>query len=225
MRRLVIAIALCFALSLPLGARESLISKARELLEELEESVDRSLFTSLLRRAEGVAIFPEVKRVGLFLGGYFGKGLVLREDENGRFFGPAFFKIEGLSVGPQVGIQVQGLVLLLMNREGIETFYKDGFTLGGNISIAAGPLGRGFSAGVDTELSSSIYAYAIARGFFAGISIEGARIRDNKKANEAFFGRKISVQEILTGKQAEDSATRELIRTIRRLRLGKGEET
>ncbi|MEN3186992.1 MAG: lipid-binding SYLF domain-containing protein [Atribacterota bacterium] len=225
MKRLLIAIILCFVIALPLLARENLIIQSRELLEELEESVDRSLFTSLLRRAEGVAIFPEVKRVGLFLGGYFGEGLVLRKDKKGRFFGPAFLKIEGLSVGPQIGVQVQGLVLLLMNRQGIEAFYKDGFTLGGNISIAAGPLGRGFSAGVDTELSSSIYAYAIARGFFAGISIEGARIRDNKKANEAFFGRKTSVQEILTEKQAEDRATRELIRTIRRLRLGEGEET
>lgn len=225
MKRFTLVLFLVFLCCAPLGAKERLILQAQELLGELEESVDRSLFASLLRRAEGIAIFPEVKRVGLVVGGYFGEGLVLREDENGQFFGPAFFKIEGLSVGPQIGVQVQGLVLLLMNREGIEAFYKDGFTLGGNISIAAGPLGRGFSAGVDTGFTSSIYAYAIARGFFAGISLEGARVRENRKANEAFFGRKISPREILTEKRVQDRATRELLQTIRKLRLGKGEET
>ncbi|MGC8778970.1 MAG: lipid-binding SYLF domain-containing protein, partial [Candidatus Caldatribacteriaceae bacterium] len=181
MKRFALVLFLIAVLSVPLEAKEKLILQAQELLSVLEESVDRSLFAALLRRAPGIAIFPEVKRVGLVVGGYFGEGLVLREDEKGQFFGPAFLKIEGLSVGPQIGVQVQGLVLLLMNREGIEAFYEDGFTLGGSISIAAGPLGRGFSAGVDTGFTSSIYAYAVARGFFAGISLEGARVRENEK--------------------------------------------
>jgi lipid-binding SYLF domain-containing protein len=217
---------LCFLVfAAPLQAGEKLITQAQEVLEELRESLDRSLFAALLKRAEGIAIFPEVKRVGLVVGGYFGEGLVLREDEEGRFFGPAFFRIEGVSVGPQIGIQSQGLVLLLMNRAGVEAFYKDGFTLGGNISITAGPVGRGFSAGVDTELSSSIYAYAISRGLFVGASLEGSRIREDERANQQFFGRKISAREILTGKPVEDRATRELLQIIKKIRLGEGEET
>ncbi|MGQ9747631.1 MAG: lipid-binding SYLF domain-containing protein [Candidatus Caldatribacteriaceae bacterium] len=94
-----------------------------------------------------------MKRVGLVVGGYFGNGLLLREDERGRFFGPAFFRIEGVSIGPQIGIQSQGLVLLVMNQTGIEAFYQDGITLGGSLSVAAGPVGRGISAGIDSELS------------------------------------------------------------------------
>jgi len=87
---------LCFLVfAAPLQAGEKLITQAQEVLEELRESLDRSLFAALLKRAEGIAIFPEVKRVGLVVGGYFGEGLVLREDEEGRFFGPAFFRIEG----------------------------------------------------------------------------------------------------------------------------------
>jgi len=112
-----------------------------------------------------------------------------------------------------------------MNRAGVEAFYKDGFTLGGNISITAGPVGRGFSAGVDTELSSSIYAYAISRGLFVGASLEGSRIREDERTNQQFFGRKISAREILTGKPVEDRATRELLQIIKKIRLGEGEET
>ncbi|MGQ9474134.1 MAG: lipid-binding SYLF domain-containing protein [Candidatus Caldatribacteriaceae bacterium] len=144
---------LCFFLSFWVEAQEKLITQAIEALEELQGSLDQPLFAFLLKRAEGIAIFPEVKRVGLVVGGYFGNGLLLREDERGRFFGPAFFRIEGVSIGPQIGIQSQGLVLLVMNQTGIEAFYQDGITLGGSLSVAAGPVGRGISAGIDSELS------------------------------------------------------------------------
>lgn len=216
---------LCFFLSFCAEAQEKLITQAIEVLEELQESLDQPLFTFILQRAEGILIFPEVKRIGLVVGGYFGNGFLLREDEKGRFFGPAFFRIEGVSIGPQIGIQSQGLVLLVMNRAGIESFCQDGVILGGNISVTAGPVGRGISAGVDLELSSGIYSYAISRGLFVGISLEGARIRENQRVNERFFGRRITSREILTQKMVEDPATFKLLRIIKRIRLGKGEET
>ncbi len=206
-----------------LEPRERVLTQAIEILEELEEAPDSFLFTSLLKKAEGIAIFPEVKRVGVVVGASFGEGFMLREDENGRFFGPAFLKMEGLSIGPQLGVQSQGLVLLLMNRAGIEAFYQDGVTLGGNVSVTAGPIGRSFSAGIDTDFSSSIYSYAISRGLFVGLSLEGVHVKADRRANERFFGKKLSLQEILTSHPAQDALTQKLVRLIKKLQE-KGEE-
>jgi len=202
----------------PLAASEiDLINKAIELVYDLYQAPDRAPFLELLKRAEGIAIFPEVRRVGMVIGGYTGEGIVLRRDR-GYWYGPAFFRLEGLSIGPHFGVEVQGLVLLLMNKSGMEVFYQGGATtLSGSLGIAAGPVGRSFSFGVDTELQASIYSYSISRGLFWGASIEGAKLEENKRAAQRFYQKELSSREILTSYPAEETATRNLTRLLEKL--------
>ncbi len=194
-----------------------LINKAIELIYDLSQAPDRAPFLELLKRAEGIAIFPEVRRVGMVIGGYSGEGIVLRRDR-GYWYGPAFFRLEGISLGPHFGVEVQGLVLLLMNRSGMEIFYQGGATtLSGSLGIAAGPIGRSFSLGVDTELQASIYSYSLSRGLFWGASLEGAKLVENERAAQRFYQKRISSREILTSYPAEETATRNLTRLLEKL--------
>ncbi len=194
-----------------------LINKAIELIYDLSQAPDRAPFLELLKRAEGIAIFPEVRRVGMVIGGYSGEGIVLRRDR-GYWYGPAFFRLEGISLGPHFGVEVQGLVLLLMNRSGMEIFYQGGATtLSGSLGIAAGPIGRSFSLGVDTELQASIYSYSLSRGLFWGASLEGAKLVENERAAQRFYQKRISSREILTSYPVEETATRNLTRLLENL--------
>ena len=194
-----------------------LINKAIELIYDLSQAPDRAPFLELLKRAEGIAIFPEVRRVGMVIGGYSGEGIVLRRDR-GYWYGPAFFRLEGISLGPHFGVEVQGLVLLLMNRSGMEIFYQGGATtLSGSLGIAGGPIGRSFSLGVDTELQASIYSYSLSRGLFWGASLEGAKLVENERAAQRFYQKRISSREILTSYPVEETATRNLTRLLENL--------
>lgn len=219
-RRLIIVtlilLLIVFVPSLPASER-GLINEAIELIYDLSQAPDRAPFLELLKRAEGIAIFPEVRRVGMVIGGYSGEGIVLRRDR-GYWYGPAFFRLEGISLGPHFGVEVQGLVLLLMNNSGMEIFYQGGATtLSGSLGIAAGPIGRSFSLGVDTELQASIYSYSLTRGLFWGVSLEGARLVENKKAAQRFYQKQLSSREILTSYPAEETATRNLTRLLENL--------
>jgi lipid-binding SYLF domain-containing protein len=153
----------------------------------------------------------------MVIGGYSGEGVALRRDK-GYWYGPAFFRLEGISIGPHFGVEVQGLVLLLMNKSGMEVFYKGGATtLSGSLGLAAGPVGRNFSLGVDTELQASIYSYSISRGLFWGASLEGAKLEENKKAAQRFYKKNLSSREILTSYPVEETATRNLTRLLEKL--------
>lgn len=202
----------------PLAANEiDLINKSIELIYDLSQAPDRAPFLELLKQAEGIAIFPEVRRVGMVVGGYSGEGVVLRRDK-GYWYGPAFFRLEGISIGPHFGVEVQGLVLLLMNKSGMEVFYQGGATtFSGNLGIAAGPVGRSFSLGVDTELQASIYSYSLSRGLFWGASLEGAKLEENKKTAQRFYKKSLSSREILTSYPVEETATRNLTRLLEKL--------
>ena len=194
-----------------------LINKSIELIYDLSQAPDRAPFLELLKGAEGIAIFPEVRRVGVMIGGYTGEGIVLRRDR-GYWYGPAFFRLEGISVGPHFGVEVQGLVLVIMNESGMEVFCQGGATtLSGNLSIAAGPVGRSFSLGVDTELQASIYSYSLSRGLFLGASLEGAKLEENKQAIKYFYKKELSSREILTSYPVEETATRNLTRLLEKL--------
>jgi len=180
---------------------EEIINQSIEALYDLSKVADNDVFFYLLERAEAIAVFPKVVRLGIGLGAQFGEGIVYRKElGKNTWYGPAFYKIYGVSFGPQAGIQSTSLVLLIMNQEGMSVFYGDGLTLGGNIGVAAGPIGRSFSAEVDIGLKSSIYSYSQSRGLYIGLSVQGAQIKQNHQANRQLYGQKIDSEEILTTK-------------------------
>lgn len=197
------------------------IDEAAKVLREMSEQTDIQSMVDMLRQAEGVAIFPSVIKAGLMLGGRYGEGLVLRYDSKNRtWYGPSFVTIKGLSYGLQFGVQSTALVLVITNERGMDTFMGgDKVTLGGDLSVAAGPLGRHAEAGTDLELKASIYSYSMSKGIFAGMSLEGAVITVDEAANREFWGRSLSPQEILKKHRAAgdvESLTGELNRLLRK---------
>lgn len=118
----------------------------------------------------------------------------VRDRSTGTWNAPGFVKLTGGSIGWQIGVQAIDLVLVVMNREGVDKLLTSEFTLGGNASVAAGPVGRSAEASTDALMTAKILAYSRARGLFAGATIEGSSLRSDDDANRDFYGRKVSAE-------------------------------
>lgn len=169
---------------------EKHIRKSAELLTKMQRQSDSESLTDTLRSAKAVAIFPSTTQVGLGIGGMYGEGLVLVRGSNGSWLGPSFVSLTGGSIGFQIGAKSVGLVLVINNDNGLQVFTGGkSFKLGGDVSIAAGPVGRDASAATDSRVEASIYSYSMSKGLFAGVSLSGSTINVNGDANKAYWGR------------------------------------
>lgn len=201
----------------PMGAEaaktpQGIIDQSAEVLREMAIECNTENMGMLLKEAKGVAIFPSVIKAGFLVGGRYGEGLVLRRDTaGGGWFGPNFVTISGASLGFQVGVQSTALVLIIMNDRGMQGFTEGKFTLGGDVAAAAGPVGH--QKGKSTDFKSSIYTYALSKGLFAGVSLEGAGIEDLKEANLNFWGSALAGDQILS-KKSEDTRVAALVQEI-----------
>ncbi len=199
MRKPVFVLLLVPAFFFGATATERLIS-GLDILKELSNIPDSGAFVELLRQSEGIVVYPALFRIGVFaIGGQYGEGFVLRRDpDTGEWYGPIFTKLTGLSLGPQIGVQNVGLVLVLMNQKAVESFASGSVTLGGNVSIAAGPMGRSLSADTDYKMQAAIYSYSVSKGFFAGLSLQGSIVQVDEEANRDFYGKPVSALETIT---------------------------
>ncbi len=179
------------------------IRDSMEVLSEIQRIPEKSIPDELLSRCRGVAIFPNVYKVGFLVGASFGHGVLLAKDMNtGKWHGPAFLTIGGGSLGWQIGVQAMDLVLVIMNERGVEAFMHNNLTLGGDIAVAAGPVGRKLKMSTDIGLRAEVYSYSRTKGFFAGISLAGAYLGHDYQEDEAFYGMACTPREILTGRLA-----------------------
>jgi lipid-binding SYLF domain-containing protein len=186
----------------------SRIGDAVQVLREMSGKSDVTAMARLVREARGVAIFPTVLKAGLGLGGRFGEGLLLRRDaQTGQWSGPYFIELKGVSYGPQVGVQSTALVLVISNEQGMKGFTGDKVTLGGELSVAAGPVGRQAGAATDVDLKASIYSYSISKGLFAGASLEGSVIQADEKANRDYWGAALTADQMLARPAGEAAAS------------------
>jgi lipid-binding SYLF domain-containing protein len=181
------------------------IAESVETLNELTRIPADAIPAYLLQRAEAIVVIPSLVRGGFIIGAKHGKGVIsvrnrataAADATSSAWSAPAFVNLTGGSIGWQIGAESVDLVLLVMNREGIDRLLEDKFTLGGNLSVAAGPVGRSADAATNVRLDSQILAYSRAKGLFAGATFEGAALHANDSANKAFYGREISLREIL----------------------------
>ena len=194
---------------------EERIRDAVLAIREIKDQPDAEGMISLLRQAKGVAIFPSVIKVGFGLGGQYGTGILLSKDEQGDWYGPSFIDIKGISYGWQIGYQSVALVMVIANERGMENFKDGNLKLGGDISIAAGPMGRRGEVGTDLKLESSVYSYSMARGLFAGISLDGSLISNEQDMNRHYWGRKSANQ--IFSEKVEDPRVLALISEIETL--------
>ena len=173
------------------------LNRATEVFREIMRTPDKGIPGDLLDKAECVAIVPGLKKAGLGIGGKYGKGLVMCRQAKRTFSAPSFITIEGGSVGFQIGVQQTDVVMLIMNRKGIEKLIGDKFTLGADASAAAGPVGRDASAQTNVRLDAEILTYSRSKGLFAGVSLSGATLRQDKSDNRDFYGKEMDARAIL----------------------------
>ncbi len=171
---------------------EKKLSKSAELMESLLE-IDETVPKSLLERSEGIIIIPGLVNAGFLVGGKRGKGIATIFEDDGTLAKPVFVQLTGGSIGFQAGVQSIDLVLLVKSKETLLTLGKSDFTLGGDISVAAGPIGRNSSARTNEDFSAEIISYSKSKGLFAGISLDGALLKVDKKLNRDFYGKKVNI--------------------------------
>jgi len=177
---------------------------------EIMSAPDKSIPRDLLDRSTCVAIVPGLKRAGFIVGAKYGKG-VLTCRTPGGWSAPSTIRIEGGSVGLQIGAGETDLVLLVMNERGKTKLLEDKFTVGGDASVMAGPVGRSAQAATDAQLHAEILAYSRARGLFGGVTLEGATLRPDTDDNHDIYGPKARQSEIVSGKYPATAAAQPLI--------------
>jgi lipid-binding SYLF domain-containing protein len=202
------------------------IQKSIAVLRDLTTAPEEGIPQYLLERAEAIVVIPSLVRGGFIVGAKHGKGVVsVRDRANNTWSPPAFMNMTGGSIGWQIGAEAVDLVLLVMNKNGVDELLEDRFTLGGNLSVAAGPVGRSASAATNAQVSSQIVAYSKAKGLFAGATLEGAALHEDDDSNEAFYGSELPARTILAGRPA-GAATPPAVSmwrdTLQRLTMPKG---
>ena len=165
------------------------ISDSILVLEEMMAAGDKAVPASILEKAVGVAVFPSLLKGGFFVGGQRGHGILSVRDKKTRLWSaPAFLTITGGSIGAQIGGQAIDLILVVNDERGLEQLVKNQFKVGADAGVAAGPVGREAAAATDIQMRAKILSYSRARGLFAGMTINGSTIRQDRDANERFYG-------------------------------------
>ena len=168
------------------------------VFDEAMKMDDRSIPEDLLRKAQCIAIVPGLKKGAFVVGAKYGRGFVSCRTSTG-WSAPAGIKVEGGSVGFQIGGTEIDVILAIMNERGVQRLLSNEFTLGADASVAAGPLGRTASAQTDAAMTAEILSWSRSRGVFAGVALEGATLRGDDDANLDLYGRRLDIKTIVTG--------------------------
>lgn len=187
------------------------IDQAVTIIQRFQEIPEKSIPTAVLRDAKGLAVLTVVK-AGFIVSGRGGKGLVVARTQKG-WSGPSAIGTGGAGFGLQIGGQVSEFIVILNTDEAIRAFSKEGsLTLGADVSVAAGPVGRSAEVGVTPV--AAVYTYSRSQGLFAGISLEGTVVATRDDANAKYYGRAVTPQEILTGKVKVPAGAKKLQKVL-----------
>jgi lipid-binding SYLF domain-containing protein len=210
---LAFALAAALILSLSTEAQEgpnsdesSRIRESTTVLNEVMTTADTAIPASIASRAEGIAIFPGTLKAGFIFGGMRGRGILSARTEGG-WSAPTFMTLTGGSVGLQIGGQAADLVLIIMNRRGLEQFVRNQFKFGADAAVAAGPVGRDAQATTDLQLRAEILSYSRARGLFAGVTVNGSTVRADLDANQRFYGKRLTGPQLVLDNAAIETPT------------------
>ncbi|MEO7067621.1 MAG: lipid-binding SYLF domain-containing protein [Rhodanobacter sp.] len=174
-------------------------TNAVRVLNEIMAAPDKSIPEDLLKDARAVAVIPDMIKAGFIFGGRRGEGLISVKSPDGTWSNPSFISMTGGSVGFQIGVSSTDVVLIFRTQRGVDSIVRGKFTLGGDASVAAGPVGRTASAATDGKLKAEIYSYSRSRGLFAGVALDGSALRIDYDANEAVYGAGITPRRIFEG--------------------------
>lgn len=179
---------------------EDRLNASADTLTDMMKASDKGIPQGLLDKARCVVVIPGMKKAGFIFGAKYGSGFaVCRRSGGSGWSAPAAMIVEGGSVGFQIGLSETDVVLLVMNDGGMRHLLSDKFTIGGDATAAAGPIGRDASAQTDAMMNAEMLSYSRSSGLFAGISLEGATLRPDEDADRDLYARNATNREILTG--------------------------
>jgi lipid-binding SYLF domain-containing protein len=194
---------------------EKRIQNAATVLNEIMESKDSSIPSKIMSEAECVAVVPNMVKIALGFGGSHGKGVATCKTASG-WSAPAPFAITGGSWGLQIGGQAVDLVLLAMNKKGMDALLSSKFKIGADASAAAGPVGRAGEASTDWKMKSELLTYSRARGIFAGIDLSGAKVSQDKDETRILYGKMVPFATILGGKVTPPAGSEPFLAAVRK---------
>lgn len=191
------------------------LTDAGKVLNELTQAPDQGIPETVLAEAKCVAIVPDMVKGGFVIGGQHGRGVATCRTSSG-WTAPAFFTLTGGSWGAQIGAESVDLVMLIMNEQGMEQLLSSNWKFGGEGSVAAGPLGREASANTDWKLRAQVLTYSRTRGLFAGLSLNGANVRQDDDSTRSFYGKDYDFRTLLTGKVPAPAQARDFLASVRK---------
>jgi SH3 domain-containing YSC84-like protein 1 len=204
---------LCWAGSAREDATDRL-DNATKVLHEIMGIPDKGIPEEVLEHAKCVAVVPNMVKGGFIFGAKGGKGVATCRTATG-WSAPAFITISGGSWGLQIGVEAVDVVMIIQNEKGMQRLLSSNFQVGGDASAAAGPVGRHAEAGTNWKMDTEILTYSRAKGAFAGLTLEGASIRQDNDSRRAIYGRKVTTRALLLGKVPAPSAAQPLLAEVR----------
>lgn len=209
-----LVLAAAVVLAVPVRADDDRLKTAAITLAEMSQASDSGIPQNLLAKARCVVVVPGVKKAALGFGGQYGRGYISCRKDAGGWSAPGGIRVEGGSVGFQIGGSETDVVLLVLNERGADRLLSSRFTVGAEASVAAGPVGRNASAQTDATMMAEILAWSRARGVFAGVSLQGSTLREDSGENEELYGRTVTNREIVTGTMAAPAAAADLMAAL-----------
>ena len=186
------------------------IRHATTVLDEIMAAPDKAIPAAVIEKAEAIAVFPSTIKGGFVLSAHRGKGVLsVRDRATNTWSLPAFLTVTGGGFGAQIGAQSIDVVLVVMNRRGLENLLQNQFKVGASGEVTAGPVGRAAEASTDIQMRAQILSYSRARGLFAGVSLNGASIREDRDANEDYYGQPYRTRSVVLDKRATAPANSE----------------
>ncbi len=195
-------------------AAEARLQHAGEVSQEIMAAPDKGIPEEVLHHAKCIAVVPHLVKGGFVFGAEGGRGVATCRTANG-WSAPAFFSITGGNWGLQIGVEGIDLVMVFQGDQGMDRLVNSKFEIGGDASVAAGPVGRHASANTDWKMNAEILTYSRAKGIFAGITLNGAAVRRDDDSTDAFYGHEIPTRDILTGQVSPPRGSNAFLDSIR----------
>jgi lipid-binding SYLF domain-containing protein len=204
-------------------AEDRRLRESSEVLSEIMGTSDKAIPQDLFAKAQCAVIVPGLKKGGFILGAKFGRGFAsCRQGDGKGWTGPVAVRVEGGSVGFQIGGAESDVIMLIMSQKGMDRLLSSKFTVGGEATAAAGPVGRDATAQTDATMRAEILSWSRSRGVFGGIALQGATLRDDADVDKALYGGAIDRRDVLTGKKDVPEAAKPLIEQLNKYSAFKG---
>jgi lipid-binding SYLF domain-containing protein len=214
--RVCLGVVLALILAPALRADADRLKEAEAVLADMAGSQDRGIPLDLIAQARCIVVIPGVKKAAMVVGGQYGRGYISCRRDGKQWSAPGGVRVEGGSVGFQIGGSETDVILIVRNQRGADRLLSNQFTVGADAAVAAGPIGRQASAQTDASMRAEMLAYSHARGVFAGIALQGATLRDDTDENKALYGSAMSNRDIVSGNTPVPAVAQSFITALSR---------